>query len=48
LSLSVGASRDELLAAMKDHVVGVGVLVGTFQRDRDTQRVVDAAKDVKR
>lgn len=48
LALPVGASHDELLAAMRGHVIGTGILVGTFQRDRDTQKVVDTAKDIRR
>lgn len=48
LDLPAGASHDELLAAMRGHVVGAGILIGKFKRDEDTQRLVDAAKDVKR
>lgn len=48
IDLPPGASRDALLAAMKSHVVAAGTLVGTFKRDKDTQKVVDAAKDIKR
>jgi Raf kinase inhibitor-like YbhB/YbcL family protein len=48
LDLAPGASRDALIAAMKGHVVAAGTLVGTFKRDKDTQKLVDAAKDIKR
>jgi Raf kinase inhibitor-like YbhB/YbcL family protein len=32
LALAPGATKDELLAAMKDHVMAQGELVGTYQR----------------
>lgn len=48
IDLPPGSSRDASLAAMKGHVVAAGTLVGTFKRDKDIQKVVDAAKDIKR
>jgi Raf kinase inhibitor-like YbhB/YbcL family protein len=48
LDLGATPSHDELLAAMRGHVLASGRLIGTFHRDKETQNVVDAAKDIKR
>jgi Raf kinase inhibitor-like YbhB/YbcL family protein len=48
LKLPPGAASGDLIAAMKGHVLATGVLIGTFQRDKNVQETVDAAKDIHR